>query len=118
MRLALSDKFRPVLHKHCSLKPIQYSGNLVERQTDEGRQMALPPDCVGPVCDAFLQRAEKLLSAPEPGSCSISNVQYCVLTIELLAEENEHALLHVTSILFEQQNRFMKAAFKFVLCGK
>ena len=80
--------------------------------------MALPPECVGPVCDAFLQRAEKLLSAPERGSCSISNVKYCVLTIKLLAEENEHALLHVTSILFDQQNRFMRAAFKFMLCGK
>ena len=77
--------------------------------------MALPPEYAGPVCDAFLQWAEKLLSAPEP---NISNLQFCVLTLKLLAEKNEHALLHVTSVLFEQQNCFMRAAFKFMLCGK
>ena len=81
-------------------------------------EMALPPEYAGPVCDAFLQWAEKLLSAPEPGLCNISNLQFCVLTLKLLAEKNEHALLHVTSVLFEQQNCFMRAAFKFMLCGK
>jgi len=78
-------------------------------------EMVLPHECVGPVCDAFLQRTESLLSAPE---CNIPNIHYGVLTLKSLAEKNETALLYITSVVVEQQNHFLRTAFKFMLSGK
>lgn len=77
--------------------------------------MAFPKDVVGLVCDAFLQRSEKLLAAPKP---AFSKIRYGVLTLQLLVEKNEDAVHHISLAVAEQRSMFLKAAFKFMLNSK
>lgn len=80
--------------------------------------MAFPPDCIGPLCDTFLQRTKKLLKALETDPRLLPATRYGVLTLKLLVEKNVDALLHISTAIVQQQDSFLNAAFKFMLCGK
>lgn len=78
--------------------------------------MAFPSEIVGPICNAFLLRTEKLLVSPKP---IISKIHYGVLTLKLLIENNEPAAVHHISLaVTEQCSNFLKAVFEFLSRGE
>lgn len=75
--------------------------------------MAFPLDCVAPLCDSFLQRAEKLLLSGD--SAIFPKIRYAILTLKLLVEKNEHALHHLTLDMTQSRSVFLASAFQYML---
>ena len=79
--------------------------------------MAFPLDCVAPLCNSFLQRAEKLLVSGD-SAINFPKIRYAILTLKLLVEKNEHALNHLTMDITQSRSGFLAAAFQYMLRGR
>lgn len=83
--------------------------------------MAFPSECVGPVCDSFLDRTSKLITVLRccdmADKTCVAKLKYSVLTLQLLVEKNSDALSYISLLTPNSNSLFLSDVFKFILQG-